>query len=141
MHPGEIPEIVEIEQDSYKFPYSAELFQKCFDYGLFCRVIRSMQYKDILGYAIMSIHEDHGHIHNVTVRKNWRNLGIGKKLMDDLLNQPLVEFRLEVNPNNESAIKLYEKLGFEQTGIEQHYYDDGESALVFTINKNEQGSL
>ena len=43
------------------------------------------------------------------------------------------EIFLEVRPTNSSAIKLYEKLGFENISVRKKYYSDGEDAMVFKL--------
>lgn len=139
MHPREIPEIMLIEQSSYEDPWPAELFEKSFDNGLFCRVIRVPQYRIIIGYSITSVHDDQfAHIHNITIHPNWRRLGFAKSLLKDILGKPMIEFRLEVNPKNEPAIAFYKKYNFEYCKTIPAYYDNGDDAFLM-INSHGRG--
>ena len=38
--------------------------------------------------------------------------------------------RLEVRRNNKPAIQFYTKNGYKLVGVEEHYYRDGEDALI-----------
>lgn len=134
LHPREILEIMLIENVSYDFPWTPDVFEKSFDHGLHCRVLRSSQYKDILGYSVTSLHDNLGHIHNITVHPNWRRLGIAKKLLNDICSLPLVEVRLEVNPKNTPAMEFYKKYGFQFCKDLPAYYDNGEAAILM-INR------
>lgn len=47
------------------------------------------------------------------VRPEYRSHGIGKQFFEYLTNLHAARFRLEVEPDNLRAVKLYDKLGFE----------------------------
>jgi putative acetyltransferase len=67
----------------------------------------------------------------ISVHDEWQGKGIGKALMraglelaDNWLN--LTRLELEVYTDNESAIRLYERFGFEREGtLRQHAFRDG----------------
>ncbi len=63
---------------------------------------------------------------NIAVHPDYRRQGIAEKLVNSLVaalkergNHSLM---LEVRVSNESARKLYEKLGFQQVGLRKNYY-------------------
>ncbi len=60
---------------------------------------------------------------NIVVRKDKRNLGIGSKLLEEILklsNELKAKtITLEVNENNLPAIKLYQKYGFQKMRTSQ----------------------
>lgn len=73
----------------------------------------------------------------ISVHKEWRNLGIGRLLIETMLDwarqNPLIEkVYLEVFASNERAIHLYQKLGFVEEGrksrhvkfSDEHYEDE-----------------
>ncbi len=89
----------------------------------------------IIGYGGIWIILDEGHITNIAVHPDFRNMGIGAKLITDLIE--LSERRgankqtLEVRVSNYPAISLYNKLGFKTAGKREKYYEDnGEDALI-----------
>jgi putative acetyltransferase len=68
----------------------------------------------------------------ISVHEEWQGKGIGMSLMragldlaDNWLN--LIRLELEVYTDNESAISLYERHGFEREGLlRQHAFRDGQ---------------
>ena len=72
---------------------------------------------EILGFAGIWISPVDCQITNIVVKKIYRNQGIGSRLLEKLIEVAKeTEFdvlSLEVNEKNVSAIKLYEKYGFE----------------------------
>ena len=62
------------------------------------------------------------------VKDEYRNLGIGKKLVEYLYNLSKI-ITLEVSVENYPALHLYEKLGFKEVGRRPKYYK-GIDALI-----------
>jgi ribosomal-protein-alanine N-acetyltransferase len=131
----DLPEVAAIEQQSYAFPWSENIFRECLRVGYTCRALDLAG--RIIGYGVMSLGAGEAHILNVCVRDEFRNLGFGRRLLEHLLDRALAagvtEAFLEVRPSNLSAIRLYQHLGFEQIGIRRGYYqapDGREDAIV-----------
>ncbi|NLY71684.1 MAG: ribosomal protein S18-alanine N-acetyltransferase [Clostridiales bacterium] len=89
----------------------------------------------IIGYAGIWVILDEGHITNIAVHPDFRNRGLGTRLLSELIE--LSERRgakrhtLEVSVANHSAISLYNKFGFETAGKREKYYEDtNEDALI-----------
>jgi ribosomal-protein-alanine N-acetyltransferase len=78
-----------------------------------------------------------GHIISIAVLPEFRRSGIASELvkqaMSALQEAKAEECYLEVRGTNETAIKLYEKLGFSLARQVAHYYADGAEALVMVI--------
>ena len=66
------------------------------------------------------------HIHNISVDSNYRNKGIGEKLLIDIINiaqsKGYKALLLEVRQSNLAAQALYKKLGFVEYGLKKNYY-------------------
>lgn len=92
---------------------------------------------EIIGYASYYIHIDEGDINNVAVTANYRKQGIGKSLVNALLQDAKArgvnKLFLEVRENNITAIKLYESLNFKQISVRKKYYNDGQNALIYQL--------
>lgn len=77
-------------------------------------------------YCILFPAVDELHLLNITVSPKLRRLGIGVKMMNAIegvaAQQNMPRIILEVRPSNESALKLYQRLGYEQIGIRKNYY-------------------
>lgn len=61
-----------------------------------------------------------GKILSIAVRKNFRGQGLGRELLNQAIQLLIGEgkslVRLEVRPDNQAAIRLYESLGFRMIG-------------------------
>ena len=120
----DLPEVAAIEQKSYAFPWSENIFRDCLRVGYTCRALDLAG--QIIGYAVMSLGAGEAHVLNVCVRDEFRCLGFGRRLLEHLLERAgsagVHEAFLEVRPSNLAAIRLYQQLGFEQIGIRRGYY-------------------
>jgi ribosomal-protein-alanine N-acetyltransferase len=72
---------------------------------------------------------------NLAVHPGWRRAGVASRLLDELLDLTAGDRRrgytLEVRVSNTSAIALYERFGFEASGVRRGYYTDNrEDALI-----------
>ena len=74
-----------------------------------------------------------GRIYSVAVDPDGRGMGVGKKLMTEMLTwlrrRGARRVYLEVRTDNVAAIALYRKLGFVEVGWIDHYYATGLHAL------------
>lgn len=66
----------------------------------------------------------HSGVLRMGIRKEYRGIGLGKKLMqivlDDAKKMGMTRVELDVREDNESAIKLYEKFGFMVEGTKRN---------------------
>ena len=79
--------------------------------------------------------KDEAHITNLAVHPDYRNRGIGSKLLGFLLekakNLGANAATLEVRTSNKAGQRLYEKWGFIKVGVRKGYYAyTGEDAIV-----------
>jgi ribosomal-protein-alanine N-acetyltransferase len=134
----DLPEVAAIERRSYAFPWSENIFRDCLRVGYTCRALDLSG--QIVGYGVMSLGAGEAHVLNVCVRDEFRNLGFGRRLLEHLLERAAAsgvhEAFLEVRPSNTAAIRLYQRLGFEQIGIRRGYYqapEGREDAIVLKL--------
>jgi ribosomal-protein-alanine N-acetyltransferase len=113
-----------VERSAYAFPWSEGIFRDCLRVGYVCRVVELAG--DIIGHGILSVGAGEAHILNICVREEFRCRGVGRRLMDYLLERGRVsgmtEAFLEVRPSNTAAIRLYQSMGFRQVGLRRGYY-------------------
>lgn len=89
----------------------------------------------IVGFAGIIILPDDVEITNIVTKKNERKKGIGKRLLDKLIQMAFElkkDISLEVNEVNTAAINLYKKAGFEEVGIRKKYYNGINNAIIMT---------
>jgi len=76
--------------------------------------------------CILSVAAGEAHILNLCVDPEFRSLGYGEQMLDELLyrarSASVREIFLEVRPSNETAIALYRKKGFHQVAARPEYY-------------------
>lgn len=91
----------------------------------------------IIGFAGVTDGLDQMHISNIVVHKDFRNLSIGSKLLNELISITKSKNRdaltLEVNENNLIAQKLYNKFGFKILGKRKKYYNGVDDAVIMTL--------
>jgi [ribosomal protein S18]-alanine N-acetyltransferase len=90
-------------------------------------VLRSADYPDrVLGLGCLWAILDEAHITTLAVHPLHRRQGLGQILLWSLLNsacqRTLAWATLEVRPSNESALRLYDKFGFQLVGQRKGYY-------------------
>ena len=116
--------VVALERASYQFPWSEGIFRDCLRVGYICRV--AMSGNRLIGYGVMSVGAGEAHVLNLCIDMASRCQGIGRRLLDYLIDRGAVagmsEAFLEVRPSNTAAIRLYLSLGFEQVGMRRGYY-------------------
>lgn len=90
---------------------------------------------EIIAYGGLWKIFDEGHITNIAVVPERRREHMGEKLVTELIEttraEGLTSWTLEVRADNDPAIALYEKLGFERAGLRKRYYEyDGMDAVI-----------
>ncbi len=120
----DIAAVVVLERAAYRFPWSEGIFRDCLRVGYVCRVIDLAG--AVIGYGIMSLGAGEAHVLNVCVREDMRCRGIGRRMLEYMLDRAygsgMLEAFLEVRPSNVVAVRLYQALGFEQVGMRRGYY-------------------
>jgi len=92
-----------------------------------------------VGFVIVHMVADEAEILEIVVAEQMRGSGIGRRLMDQACEtareRGCVVVFLEVRPSNAAARALYERSGFERTGLRKRYYrDNGEDAIVMRLD-------
>lgn len=91
---------------------------------------------EVVGYAGLCVYApDQAYVQTIGVAADHQGHGIGNELLIALLGEAVARgarcVDLEVRADNEVAIKLYEKHGFQRQGVRRGYYQpSGADALV-----------
>jgi len=120
---ADLPSVLAIERKNYSFPWDEDIFIDCFKVGYGCWVCE--EDNKIVGYSIMTMGVGEAHILNISVHPDEQGQGIGRKMMENLIEKAKREAEtmfLEVRPSNPGAIALYQKLGFNEIGVRKGYY-------------------
>ena len=126
-----IKAVVEIENFSFTAPKAEEIFRS--DQN---KYLIAVENDKVLGYIGVEKISGEIHIINTAVHPDCRGKGIGKKLVESILNDNDVFF-LEVRVSNLAAQKLYGRYGFKIVGTRKKYYqDNNEDAYIMKREAN-----
>lgn len=97
---------------------------------------------NILGYFLLMVVLDEGHLLNISVRSDMQRLGFGRALLDRVVSMArelgLTSILLEVRPSNARAINIYSHYGFVSIGRRKAYYpapdNSREDAIVMRLS-------
>lgn len=91
---------------------------------------------EIVSFGGIKIILDEADIMNIVTRKDKRNQGFAKFLLNELITiaeeQNCKTITLEVDENNLPAIKLYTDFEFKEVGKRKEYYKNGDTAILMT---------
>ena len=100
----------------------------------FSRKIEYVIDNNSVGYLEYSLIYDRMEIDNFLVLDEYRNKGIGTKLLAHLvslaINYRVINITLEVRVSNDVAINLYKKFGFREVALRKYYYGDEDGILM-----------
>jgi ribosomal-protein-alanine N-acetyltransferase len=96
-------------------------------------VVVARREQRIAAFAIMHFGDDVAHLNLLAVAPEHRRQGLGSQLMDWLtrtaIEAGVFRINLELRTNNEAARLFYARLGFDQLGVVQGYYQGREAAM------------
>ena len=93
---------------------------------------------EIVAYGGFWIIVDEAHITNIAVDPDRRRLGLGKKLVqgmiDEIVKMGMANVTLEVRDSNVAARALYAGFGFADAGRRPNYYQEPkEDAIIMWL--------
>lgn len=125
MREGDLYAVLAVENLAYEFPWTIGIFRDCLRVGYYCCVLESRE-AGIVGHGIMSVAAGECHILNICVHPDWQRRGLGAGLVEHLLDAARRKSAhmalLEVRVSNETAYRLYARLGFDEVGTRRNYY-------------------
>lgn len=130
----DMPEVLNIERESFEFPWFEEDFIRCLRQRN-CIGMVAEQGERVVGFMIYELHKSRLHILNFAVAKGMRGRGIGRQMADKLASklssQRRTRITLEVRETNLPAQLFFKKVGFRATTVLRSYYEDSpEDAYV-----------
>ena len=129
-----VQDIATIEKNSFSVPWSENAITDSLNSGTEFYI--ATLNNDIVGYMGISKIAGEGYVTNIAVLPEHRRLGIGKKILEFVIQKSKDELEfisLEVRVSNHAAISLYEKLGFKNVGLRKRFYTNPtEDAIIMT---------
>lgn len=137
MSAADIPFAAEIERLCFVHPWSEQSINEEMskENSVF---LMAFEDETPIGYVGLSTVLDEGYMGNLGVVEEYRRKGIGRALMNELINEckamDSAFVTLEVRASNTPAVKLYESLGFTEAGRRKNYYKEPlEDAILMTL--------
>jgi ribosomal-protein-alanine N-acetyltransferase len=123
----DMPEVLDIETESFEFPWNEEDFVRCLRQRN-CIGMVAEQGEKVVGFMIYELHKTRLHILNFAVGKAWRRRGVGRQLVAKLVGklspQRRTRIALEVRETNLAAQLFYRANGFRAVSVLRDYYED-----------------
>jgi len=124
MTADDVPAVLAIERQAYPYPWTEGILRDCLRVGYQCRALE--QDGAIQAYGIISVAAGESHILNICVRPTRRRQGLGRRMLDYLMDEAkhcsAETMLLEVRVSNKAAIKMYQRAGFNEIGHRPDYY-------------------
>ena len=128
--------VAEIEKECFSKPWSEKAIKTEINNDLSYFVVAKVE-NEVVGYGGMYSVMGEGYIYNIAVKFKYRRFGIGKDIVNELVNysknKNLKFLSLEVRKSNTPAINLYSNCGFEYAGNRKNFYTNPiEDAIIMT---------
>lgn len=137
MHLSDLDEIKDILQIDFDDFWNYEIFKEELVNNNSKYLLLRYE-NEIVCFGGIKIILDEADIMNIVTKKNKRNQGFAKIILNELieLSKKLncKTITLEVNKNNIYAISLYKKFNFKEVGFRKKYYSNGDDAILMTYS-------
>lgn len=135
--PADFPSVIEIEKmvfNEHDPFFYMQFYESCSD-GFIVAEVNGI----VVGFVVGFLNsETTGHIFSLAVHPSYQNRKLGSALLKDIIQVfrriGVSEIILEVRKGNAKARNFYERRGFQQNGIAEKYYNDGESACMMRLS-------
>jgi len=123
----DMPEVLDVEQEAFEFPWSDEDFTRCLRQRNCIGMVAEVG-DSVVAFMIYELHRTRLHVLNFAVRRSHRRLGIGSQMMEKLFAKLSVERRdrilLEVRERNLPAQLFFRSLGYRAITVLKDFYED-----------------
>ncbi len=123
--PADIPQMEEIERQSFHVPWSRASLSNELD-NTNSHLLVSVVDGKLSGYIVVWEIAGEADLLRIAVSPQQRRRGLGRDLVEaavkDARARGCTAMTLEVRASNKAAIGLYKSLGFEQNGLRKNYY-------------------
>lgn len=130
----DIPSAADLECRFFSVPWTEAGLRESFERPEYLFLVVEEDGK-VVGYAGLSQVLDEGDVTNIVIDEAYRGRGLGAALTSALLEEGrtrgITAFTLEVRVSNQTAIHIYEKIGFRSAGVRKGFYEKPtEDALI-----------
>jgi len=123
----DMPEVLDIEGQSFEFPWSEEDFIRCLRQRNCIGMVAEFE-EQVVGFMIYELHKTRLHVLNFAVNPLFRRRAVGQammgKLVSKLSHQRRNRILLEVRETNLAAQLFFRNIGFRAVSVLRDFYDD-----------------
>lgn len=127
----DMPEVLNIENDSFEFPWSEETFLQHLRQRNVLGYVAEHR-DEVSGYMVYELHKHRIHLLSLAVGVKYRHSGVGstmvRKLISKLKHQHRTRICLEVRESNLAGQLFFKGFGFVATGVARDFYEDTDEA-------------
>ncbi len=144
MELSDIDSVVDIEENSFAIPWTRGAFESELKRNKLAKYFVVEVDGKVAAYGGVWLIIGEAHITNIAVHPKYRGKGIGKKLVEGLIEEleklNIYKVTLEVRRSNLIAQGLYKKFGFIPSGVRPEYYEDNkEDAIIMWRDFTDKG--
>ena len=123
----DMPEVLDIENRSFEFPWSEEDFIRCLRQRNCIGMVAEFDER-VVGSMIYELHKTRLHILNFSVHEDYRRRFVGKAMINKLISKLSFQRRnrimLEIRETNLAAQLFFRTAGFRAVSVLRDFYDD-----------------
>jgi len=122
----DMPEVLDIENRSFEFPWSEEDFIRCLRQRNRIGMVAEYDVR-VVGFMIYELHENRLHILTFAVHPELRRQGVGTAMVNKLigkLSYRLASILLETREANLTSQLFFRACGFRAVRILRDFYED-----------------
>ena len=137
----DLEQVIAIDQISFSLPWPPRSFYFEVTDNAASRCWVAEQNDKVIAMMVAWFIVDEIHIASIATHPDFRKQGVGEDLLAHTLQFAQAEGALtsflEVRESNESALNMYRKFGYVESGRRENYYaDNGEAAILMTLTFN-----
>ena len=123
----DMPAVLDIEADSFEFPWLEEDFIRCLRQRNCIGMV--VEHDDrVVGFMVYELNKTRLHMLNFAVSPEFRRLGVGSQMIGKLIGKLSAQRRsriiLEVRETNLPAQLFFRENGFRAVSVLRDYYED-----------------
>ena len=123
----DMPEVLDIEQQSFEFPWLDDDFTRCLRQRNCIGMVAEHEDR-VVGFMIYELHKTRIHVLNFAVAADCHRQGVGSqmvaKLAAKLSSQRRSRIVLEVRETNLAAQLFFREAGFRAVSVLRNFYED-----------------
>ena len=138
----DIPSVFQLTSNLDFLNWSLKQFEKELEYPFTFALVAKDKKEETIGYALFHLLSGESELLAIGVKKEFQKLSVGTALLNECISylkaSGIQKIFLEVREHNISARHFYEKFLFKNIGLRKSYYTNGENAILYQKNINEE---